>query len=404
MQHDRAPRSGRLAATARKASRIALRLIVLAVVLMAFALADTRGALLGCSIALMLVAVRTRRESGDRGGLAIGAVGVVIAARLFALSKPGNGALGDTGRRGLRPSRPLVVSTDDEVIENLDIVADEGVPGIRAEGIKGLTVRNCRIRHSVGSHGINLSSCAAALIENCELIVPDAPASGPLARATNAIQLYRSPDTVIRKIRLRDCSTGIYGIESPRLKVSEIEGYNQRGPFPRGALVQFNRCAGSELENFYARNDIAVAFTEDNVSVFESPNCRVKQGLIDGNNSPSGTGVMFEKSDDGICADVDVIHFSSAAFAAYPAKRVLFLRCNARDSYRPTPRGEPGSKSLVFAVSPESADIRVSQSLYFAHANPANIIWDKTRLVEDDLKYQDFVPRPPLRLVGLPGQ
>jgi len=86
------------------------------------------------------------------------------------------------------------------------------------------------------------------------------------------------------------------------------------GPFPRGQCVQFDKCNNSILEDFSCENDNS-SYTEDNVNVFESNNVTVRRGLIDGNNSPSGDGVMYECGDkahaymtSGLVENVDSVH------------------------------------------------------------------------------------------------
>jgi hypothetical protein len=351
------------------------------------------------AVAVFLLAIRARLTPP-----AVAAVALAVVALLHRFAGLRRIVLAAEKLRSLQPSGPIVVTKDAQSVENLDILGIPGRAAILVIGKRGVKIRNCRVRHPVGCHGIELRSCPAALIENCDFSVPAAPGTGPLDRETNAIEISESPDAVVRRVRMRDCSSGVYALHCARLLVKDIEGYNQRGPFPRGNLVQFNRCDEAHLENFYAFNDVLVANTEDNISIFQSLNCTVRRGLIDGNNAPSGACVIFENSDDGVCEDVDAIRFSNSAFSAYPGKRILFLRCRARDSYRPTPRGEPSSKSIVFAASPQALDVRVRDSVYFAHVNPGNVVWDRSRFVEFDLRYGEFPPRDPLRLTGLPGE
>lgn len=324
----------------------------------------------------------TRREAIELllGAVLIGATAPALAQRRSSPSQ-------------LRPSGPVAVGANDQVIENLLIEGVAGRPAILATNARRLIIRRCRILHPVGAAGVDLRNCPGTTIEDCVFSVPDAPEAGPLGRETNGVSILRSPDCTVRRIYLRDCSTGVYVTDSPRLHVEHVTGENQRGPFPRGMLVQFNRSGGSTLEDFFARNDVRIAHTEDNVSIFFSDGCVIRRGCIDGNNSPSGVCVMFQDSHDGLCEDVDAIRFSNGAFSAYPGRNVTFAHCRARDSYRPTPRGEPQSKSLIFAASPGSADIQVRGCAYFAHVNPRNLLWDRRFFTAVELSEIDFTPR-----------
>ena len=99
--------------------------------------------------------------------------------------------------------------------------------------------------------------------------------------------------------RLRNGSAGIYALSSHRIKASFIEGYEFRGPFPRGQVVQFNQCTDPLLEDFSCENSGHVAWTEDNVNCYGCVNPIVRRGFIRGNNSPSGQGVMIENTVGG---------------------------------------------------------------------------------------------------------
>jgi hypothetical protein len=328
-----------------------------------------------------------------------------LSGRRDFLTRSGIAAMlamvGSAAKATLTPSGPVRPS-DGAVIENLTILGKPGQPALDARGRRHLVIRNCRIEHPISCHGVRLVDCPGVLIENCDFLVPDAPPAGPLWRETNAVELSNCSDAVVRRVRSWNSSAAIYVIDSGGVRLEEIEGYDQRGPYPRGMLVQFNRCRDSLLQDFSARNDIKVAATGDNVSVYASARCIIRRGLLDGNTDPVGAGVMFEHSEDGLCEDVDIVRFSNCAFGAYPAKRILFRRCRARESYRPTRFGEPSSNSIIFAASKEAQDIRAVQAVYFAHVNPTNLVYDRSRFIEWELVERDFQPRQPVRLGNLP--
>ena len=98
---------------------------------------------------------------------------------------------------------------------------------------------------------------------------------------------------------VRDGSSDIRLLESPGATMSNIEGYNFRGPFPRGQFVQFDKSHNSVLTSFYVYSDPAGSHVEDKVSVYNSENVKISRGLIDGNNSPSGVGIMREGDSGG---------------------------------------------------------------------------------------------------------
>jgi hypothetical protein len=216
----------------------------------------------------------------------------------------------------------------------------------------------------------------------------------------NNIDCYRAEGLEVRNVRLRGGSAGVYVLESPRVHLSHLEGYDFRGPDPRGQLVQFNKSPDCVLQDFSAINDPVVAWTADNVSLYHSDNCTVSRGLLDGNNGPWSVGVMFENSRNGLVEDVDTVSQGNGSFSAYPGHGVTFRRTRARDNIcRDQGRGEPLSKGVVWAASPDSSDVRIEDSTYFNLCNPSERVWDAAIFDLIQINEEDFLPRTPINLV-----
>ena len=96
-----------------------------------------------------------------------------------------------------------------------------------------------------------------------------------------------SEDVVIERVRVEGGSTGIELGSCARAQLREIVSRNVRGPYPRGQCVQFSHSSHGTLEDFSCVNDDS-AWTEDSISVWRSANVTLRDGLVDGNNSPTG--------------------------------------------------------------------------------------------------------------------
>jgi hypothetical protein len=213
---------------------------------------------------------------------------------------------------------------------------------------------------------------------------------------------YGTTGLVIQHVKLERGSSGIYLIQSPGAKLSYIEGHDFRGPFPRGQLVQFDKSPDGLLEDFSCINPPASSWPEDNVSVYRSSNVTVRRGLLSGNNSPTGVGVMFELSDGtssgGLAEDVDTVDQGNGSFSGYPAKDVVFRRTRARDNHcsGQAGRAAPSSNSLVWAGSPDSTNLTLEDSRYFNLCNPGNTVWDQSVFSKVEISEEDFTPRSPI--------
>ena len=162
---------------------------------------------------------------------------------------------------------------------------------------------------------------------------------------------------------------------SPGAVLQGIEGYDFHGPFPRGQLVQFNKSPNSSLSDFYVRNDPNVAFTEDNVSVYQSDNVTIQRGVIDGNNSPSGQGVIFEGSNNGRASHIDTIHMGNGAFASFYGSNNTFDHTRSFDNVAADQgRGTPMSGAVIWTLN--GGGNTVAHSSYQNPAVPHNIVFE----------------------------
>ena len=171
---------------------------------------------------------------------------------------------------------------------------------------------------------------------------------------------------------MRDASTGLYLQDSPNATLQGIEGYNMRGPYPRGQLVQFNRSDNSSLTDFYNYNDLETSWTEDNVNI-GSNNVTIANGLIDGNNSPSGVGVIVEGGTGVHVSNVDTVRMGNGAFSDY-GSRNTFDDVRSFDNFADSHagRGTPLSGSLIFTLADDST---ITNAAYQNAAAPGNVVY-----------------------------
>jgi parallel beta helix pectate lyase-like protein len=274
---------------------------------------------------------------------------------------------------------------DGQVIQGLDIYVDHG----DAVSItnNNVILENCRIHYADGN-GVSISDASHVTIQNCE-IIDTSPPSG-INQGTNEnddIVAQNAANLTVQNTTVRDGSTGLYLLDSPGATISHVDGYDFHGPYPRGQFVQFDKSGNSTLTDFYAFNDPAHSSPEDVVSVYASPNTTVSNGVIDGNNSQDGVGVMFENgSTGGRVTNVDAIHQANGAFSSYDSN-VVFDHTRSFDNIATDQgRGLPSSNALIWNVS--SGGVSIENSTYTHPADPGNIVWDASKAVVADV-HQD---------------
>src|SRR3984893_6338072 len=234
----------------------------------------------------------------------------------------------------LVPSGPVTSRVHGQVLENLDIDAAFGHAVTVVH--RGVTVRNCRIRHAAG-HGIHAEAATGLVLEDLEIACLEASSASRLNRTGNNVNIENCPNAVIKRVKASRGSSNIYTVRCEGTRMSFLELHDACGAVPRGQNVQFDKSPNSILEDFSAENG-PTSWTEDNVSVFRSDRCVVRRGLVSYNHSPSGDGVMLEGSFHCLVEDVDAEQPGNGAFAAVPGDHAasggcIFLRCRTRQSY-----------------------------------------------------------------------
>lgn len=322
--------------------------------------------------------------------------------------------VGAEQRCSLRPSGTVFAHRDNEIIELLAITNLTG-PGVVVDGFKNVTVRNVQVVHGEASVGIAVSNAAGLRITNVSVRLetasppPSPPGPLPSSEAVN-VNIGLSPDVRVDGLRTKSGSSGIYLVGSPRATLSRIEARDARGPFPRGQCVQFDSCDDSVLEDFYCSNSANTSFTEDNVNVYRSNNVTLRRGVVDGNNSPAGAGIMIESGSvvglvtSGLVEDVDALHQGDGCFAAWGVANITFRRCRSAKTHcgGEAGRAKPLSGALVFAGGNEgkaiTSGLRVEDSVY-DDLCVNNTLWPATAFAKVDLKPRAFTPRAPVRNV-----
>ena len=311
----------------------------------------------------------------------------------------GAGGAGGGPTCTLVDSGPVQATQDGQVIEGLRITSTNGA-AIRVQGFSGVTIRNVEIVHSDGV-GIEVSSAPNTTIEHVSVTCDSAPASGanPSSDLLN-ISCSNSDGLTVSYARLTRGSSGIYLQGCAGSQLQHIEGHDFRGPFPRGQLVQWNASDNGLLEDFSVENP-PESWPEDNVNVYKSLNATIRRGLVDGNNSPSGVGVIFDgDTSTGLVEDVDAVRMGNGCFSNYAgADGNVFRRTRCRDNIcEDQGRGTPGSGGLMWAGKPGLTQLRIEASTWYAACNPGNIVWPSSSFAVLELQEGDFVLRAPQRV------
>ncbi|WP_238258026.1 right-handed parallel beta-helix repeat-containing protein, partial [Methylorubrum podarium] len=267
---------------------------------------------------------------------------------------------------------PIRTTHAGQIIENLDLWVSDG-DAIRVEH-DNVVIRNVTIHHADGN-GIVVEDSSGVTVENSLIVNSDPPGGNQgLAGEATGIRVVNAPDFTASHVTLQDSGTGIYLGQSPGATLSHLEGHDFHGLYPSGQFVQFYQSPDGSLTDFSVTNDPNGSHVEDNVSIIDSPNVTIANGVIDGNNSPSGVGVMFEgDSQGGHVENVDVIHMGNGGFSSY-SDDVSFVDTRSFDNIADDQgRGDPLSNAVIWNAS--GGNVTIADSTYTDPAVANNIVW-----------------------------
>ena len=266
---------------------------------------------------------------------------------------------------------PITSTTPGEVIENLylDVTGNQPAINITSDGV---TIRNVYIKTTTGD-GIDVFGDNAT-ISNVEVDATTPTDNGGMdGEGSDGVYAYGVSGLKVDHATFRNTGSGVATGQSPGTVLSNIEGYNMQGPFPGGQLVQFGESDGSSLTNFYVDNDPKISHPEDDISVYNSRNVTISRGVLDGDNSPSGVGVMVEGTSDGTkVGSVDAVHMGDGAFSSY-SNNVSFTDVRSFNNIATDQgRGKPLSGGLIF-YAPGSG-VSFDDATYTAPGDPDNVL------------------------------
>lgn len=318
--------------------------------------------------------------------VAAGTVTVNFGASAFAYAAPSgfkawNEATATTPPTGgsLTYTTAQVVSTaDGETISNKHIDYSGAGPAVRITH-KNVILKNCLIEHQQ-AQGVYVNTGGAnsnVVIDNVEVILVGGPTGvNPVDNENKrSIEFENAPYGTVQNstVSLGACGVMFKG-NSHHGKVLNVECYNLHGRPPgsgaRGQFVQFNASPDGLIDTFYVLNPIMDSYTEDLINGGQSPRCTIRNGLIDGCNSPSGWGVLMEfGSDNWTVTDVTTVRMSCGSVHSLNAGSTC-TRVTNLDGYSDNPHGRGPASSGHLNFDGGSSGLGLYSCRYGRMPNP----------------------------------
>lgn len=320
----------------------------------------------------------------------------------------------------LTPSGPIVVTDDNQIVKDLYIIATGGSSGVTVNGFNNVVIKNCFIVHADGA-GIDVRNSNFTTIEYVEIDCTGSPTTGPGTITSYNIHAQDANNLTIGNVELYDGSTGILAERCDDLHVYTINGFNFRGPAPRGEFIALDTCTSPTIEDFYNKQDPTIGWNDSNIYCKNCSDVTIRRGCLDGSNGTEGAGVYFTYDNalasGGVVENVDAINMGNGAFAASPAQNVIFRYCRVKDNHTAGVGGRPApySGGLVFHAfdgnhvlelggNPNNiaTNLKIEGCVLYNLANPNTIVFDRAKFTSIDYAFSDFTPRSMIYIKNMP--
>jgi hypothetical protein len=167
-------------------------------------------------------------------------------------------------------------------------------PTITLNGAHDMVISGLAIQNPQGIC-IHLQNCYNIIIRNCKL--------GPSKQT--GVEVYKCRNITIDSCYMFNISTGLYAEQSSSIQFKYNSVKNVQGPYPKGAMVQYDNVSGTGNRVLYNRceNISGASNPEDAISMYKSNGTADDPILITGNwirgGGPSKNGGGIMTGDNG---------------------------------------------------------------------------------------------------------
>lgn len=188
---------------------------------------------------------------------------------------------------------PAILSPDTTNLGSNTPIANvnyKASPSISLDGVHDIVITGLSIQNSQGIC-IHLQNCYNIIIRKCKL--------GPALET--GVELYNCKNIIVDSCYMANISTGLYAEQSSSIQFNNNSVTNVQGPYPKGAMVQYNNVSGTGNRVLFNRceNITGVSHPEDAISMYMSHGTASDPILINGNwirgggPSQNGGGIML---------------------------------------------------------------------------------------------------------------
>ena len=222
---------------------------------------------------------------------------------------------------------PQKATYNNQVFDHLQILTTTNVPAIDVGNFDGVKITNCWIDHY--GKGIYGDGCNDLQIDHCVINCNSAPTAGPgidlsSDNSTDNILVYSGTNVHITNVECHDGSHNI-AVGNGNVNgfiIQNVNCYNPRGKasFGGNAIVvgQLSGVVNGTISDFYCYLNPTIGWSEDMFSIGSGITITIRRGCVDGNNSPTGDGIMIEGGASNIVVDsVDILNQGNGVAAVY---------------------------------------------------------------------------------------
>ena len=176
--------------------------------------------------------------------------------------------------------------------------------------------RDCRIRFVRTAAVTGVAAAAGSEFENCLIEYLTIPAvRNSLTTGWVGLKLTNVPHVRLQNVTFKGGTAGmdLSGCENFRgEQIRHTDVLNNVGG-SMGFMLSALNCANLELRNFANINALNASYTSDLIKLNGCDGAHLINGVLDGNNAPTGSGIRISNSSSVLLEDIDAVRMSDSA-------------------------------------------------------------------------------------------
>lgn len=291
--------------------------------------------------------------------------------------------------RSLINTVSFTTSAHGAVFEGLDILANSVSIVLNHRTI----FRDCRIRFLMNAAVVGNAASDGSEFNNCQIEYMVTPTPLNSLNAGWVAMSFTNADHVrIRNMSIKGSTAAVVLSGCTDFGADQLRAENllNTADGSRGNFLRATNCPGLELGNFACINDLSNSYTGDLIWLSNCDGAHIYNGILDGNNAPTGAGIRLINSDTCLLENIDAIRMSDSAVDIDSGNHNHLFNVRTRSNNGVGTGGRAAPTGGGWAFRNAGLHTTYEQCVTYELATPSNILDNTGSVQHQDIQNKVF--------------